>query len=141
LIWQTGRNYYEEYKQYAAENIYINSFIDDMNAAYSACDLVVSRAGATTIAEIAALGIPSVLIPSPNVAENHQYHNAKFLADNNAAILVEDKDAELNLQTIIADILFNEELLNRLKQNARKAGKKDAADVIADRAIKMAEQL
>jgi UDP-N-acetylglucosamine--N-acetylmuramyl-(pentapeptide) pyrophosphoryl-undecaprenol N-acetylglucosamine transferase len=141
LIWQTGRNYYEEYKQYAAENIYINSFIDDMNAAYSACDLVVSRAGATTIAEIAALGIPSVLIPSPNVAENHQYHNARFLADNNAAILVEDKDAELNLQTIIADILFNEELLNRLKQNARKAGKKDAADVIADRAIKMAEQL
>jgi UDP-N-acetylglucosamine--N-acetylmuramyl-(pentapeptide) pyrophosphoryl-undecaprenol N-acetylglucosamine transferase len=141
LIWQTGRNYYEEYKHYAAENIYINAFIEDMNAAYSVCDLVVSRAGATTIAEIAALGIPSILIPSPNVAENHQYHNAKFLADMNAAMLVEDKDAESKLPAIIKNVLFDEEQLNRLRQNARKAGRKDAADVIADRAIKMAEEL
>jgi UDP-N-acetylglucosamine--N-acetylmuramyl-(pentapeptide) pyrophosphoryl-undecaprenol N-acetylglucosamine transferase len=92
-----------------------------MNAAYSVCDLVVSRAGATTIAEIAALGIPSILIPSPNVAENHQYHNAKFLADMNAAMLVEDKDAESKLPAIIKDVLFDEEQLKPAKTECKES--------------------
>jgi UDP-N-acetylglucosamine--N-acetylmuramyl-(pentapeptide) pyrophosphoryl-undecaprenol N-acetylglucosamine transferase len=140
LIWQTGKNYYEEYREYSSENFYISAFIEDMNSAYSAGDLLVSRAGATTIAEIAVLGIPSILIPSPNVAENHQYYNAKYLADSNAAILIEDKDAAEKLETVLEDTLFNEERLNQLKQNAKKCGKKNAADVIADYAIKIVER-
>jgi UDP-N-acetylglucosamine--N-acetylmuramyl-(pentapeptide) pyrophosphoryl-undecaprenol N-acetylglucosamine transferase len=141
LIWQTGKDYYDSYKHYASENIYISPFIDDMNAAYSACDLLVSRAGATTVAEIAVLGIPAILMPSPNVAENHQYYNAKYLADNRAAVLIEDKDAEDKLEAVVEDLLLNEGKLNQLKQNARKCGKKNAADVIADRVIKIAEEL
>jgi UDP-N-acetylglucosamine--N-acetylmuramyl-(pentapeptide) pyrophosphoryl-undecaprenol N-acetylglucosamine transferase len=140
LIWQTGKNYYDQYKEHASENIYISPFVEDMNAAYSACDLLISRAGATTIAEIAVLGIPSILIPSPNVAENHQYYNAKFLSDSNAAILLEDKDALTGLLPVIEDTLFNEERLNQLRQNSRKCGRKEAADIIADRAIKIAEE-
>jgi UDP-N-acetylglucosamine--N-acetylmuramyl-(pentapeptide) pyrophosphoryl-undecaprenol N-acetylglucosamine transferase len=139
LIWQTGLNYYDAYKQYGSEQIYINSFIEDMNSAYSGSDLLISRAGATTIAEISVLCIPSILIPSPNVAENHQYYNARFLADANAAILVEDKDIA-RLETVIEDTLFNQEKLNQLKQNARKCGKKNAADVIAESIIKIAER-
>jgi UDP-N-acetylglucosamine--N-acetylmuramyl-(pentapeptide) pyrophosphoryl-undecaprenol N-acetylglucosamine transferase len=140
LIWQTGKNYYDQYKEHASENIYISPFVEDMNAAYSACDLLISRAGATTIAEIAVLGIPSILIPSPNVAENHQYYNSKFLSDSNAAILLEDKDALTGLLPVIEDTLFNEERLNQLRQSSRKCGRKEAADIIADRAIKIAEE-
>ena len=73
-----------------------------MNLAYSACDLLVSRAGATTIAEIIALGIPAILVPSPNVAENHQYYNAKSLSDRNAAVLLEDNNL---LDTFTENIL------------------------------------
>ena len=92
IIWQTGKNYFELYKHLASKNIIVSDFINDMNLAYSACDLLVSRAGATTIAEIIALGIPAVLVPSPNVAENHQYYNAKSLSDKNAAVLLEDRN-------------------------------------------------
>jgi UDP-N-acetylglucosamine--N-acetylmuramyl-(pentapeptide) pyrophosphoryl-undecaprenol N-acetylglucosamine transferase len=141
VIWQTGKNYYDAYRQYASENIFISEFIEDMNNAFSACDLVISRAGATTIAEIAVLGVPSILVPSPNVAENHQFYNAKYLADSGAAVLVEDKDAESSMEDILDDFLFNEEKLNQLRQNARKAGKKDAAEIIADRAIKIVEEV
>jgi UDP-N-acetylglucosamine--N-acetylmuramyl-(pentapeptide) pyrophosphoryl-undecaprenol N-acetylglucosamine transferase len=141
IIWQTGRNYFEQYKGYSSENIFISAFIDDMNAAYSACDLLISRAGATTIAEITSLGIPSVLIPSPNVAENHQYHNAKFLADSGAAVLLEDKDAAERLASVVENLIINNQELLELKNKALKLGKPDAADIIADRAIKIVESL
>ncbi len=108
VIWQTGKNYFEQYKLMNSGKVKVYDFIEDMNSAYSACDLLLARAGATTIAELTNLGIPAILVPSPNVAENHQYYNAKSLADNQAAILIEDKDLKKDLAKNVLDILNSE---------------------------------
>jgi UDP-N-acetylglucosamine--N-acetylmuramyl-(pentapeptide) pyrophosphoryl-undecaprenol N-acetylglucosamine transferase len=135
IIWQTGKNYFEKYKHLGRENVWINSFIENMNSAYSACDLLLSRAGATTIAEIIALSIPAVLVPSPNVAENHQYHNAKSLFNKNAAVFVEDKNIRSELAETINSLINDEKKISEIKKNAGVLGKKDAASIIAGNAI------
>ncbi len=140
MIWQTGKNYIAKYKKYNSDNILVVDFIDDMNLAYSACDLLVSRAGATTIAEIMALGIASILIPSPNVAENHQYYNAKSLSDRNAAVLIEDNQLSGIFGTEIIKILNNENKLIEIRGNAAKLGKTNAAEIIAEHAINYCKQ-
>lgn len=139
IIWQTGKNYYEQFKIKNSDKVKIYDFIEDMNAAYSACDLLLARAGATTIAELLNLGIPAILVPSPNVAENHQYYNAKSLSDNDAAIIIEDKDLKKDLTKNVLDILNSESKLSDLKKNALAMAKPDAAKVIAQNAIKFAE--
>ncbi len=140
VIWQTGKNYFEMYKNLASKNILVMPFITNMDEAYSACDLLVARAGATTIAEVLALGIPAILIPSPNVAENHQYFNARSLADRNAAILIEDEKAGLKLLEEILTVIHNGEKLRELSSNAVALGKPNAAEVIAEHAINFAVQ-
>lgn len=135
IIWQTGTNYYEKYKNLGGEGIIMSPFIEDMNLAYSAADMLVARAGATTIAEMLVLGIPTILIPSPNVAENHQYYNAKSLADENAAILIEDKDIKKILADKVIATIFDKDKLEELSINSKRLGKPDAAALIADSAI------
>jgi UDP-N-acetylglucosamine--N-acetylmuramyl-(pentapeptide) pyrophosphoryl-undecaprenol N-acetylglucosamine transferase len=135
IIWQTGKNYYDKYKSYAQQDVWINPFIEKMNAAYSACDLLLSRAGATTIAEITALSIPAVLVPSPNVAGNHQYFNAKSLADKNAAVLIEDKYLPDNLAENVIQLMTDKEKLNLIKINSGALGKKNASLIIANRVL------
>lgn len=139
LIWQTGNLYYEKYALVKQDGLYIYPFIEDMAAAYSACDLLLARAGATTIAEITSIGIPSVLVPSPNVAENHQYFNAKSLADNGAAVLIKDNELGSKFFNVISELIHAPENLNMLKANAIKLGKPEAAKIIADRALALAE--
>lgn len=141
IIWQTGNDYFDKYKNLASDNVKVLPFVNKMNLAYSACDLLLARAGATTIAELLALGIPSILVPSPNVAENHQYYNAKSLADSNAAILIEDKDMKNKLADGIISAIYDEEKLKQLKHNALALAKPDAAEVIAKNAIKYAKAL
>ncbi len=136
IIWQTGKNYFEEYKKYSSKNVKVMPFIDEMNYAYSCCDILLARAGATTIAELLVLGIPSILVPSPNVAGNHQYYNAKSLADNNAAILIEDKNLEKELEDKLFSTLCSETKLNELKKNSLALSKSKAAEIIAMNAIK-----
>ncbi len=135
IIWQTGKNYYDKYKKFNFAFVKILDFIDDMNKAYSACDLIVARAGATTIAELTVLGIPSILIPSPFVAENHQYYNAKSLSDSNAAILIKDPDIKENLKDKIIGLANDRNLLKTLGENAKKISKPNAANEIAKSAI------
>lgn len=135
IIWQTGNLHHEKYKCLSSEKVRIEPFIKNMNEAYSACDLIVSRAGATSIAEILYLGLPAVLVPSPNVAENHQFFNAKSLADSGAALLIEDKHLEEKFLNIVLSNLFNEEKLEQISQRAKSLSKPQAAFVIAKRAI------
>ncbi|MFZ2324546.1 MAG: undecaprenyldiphospho-muramoylpentapeptide beta-N-acetylglucosaminyltransferase [Ignavibacteriaceae bacterium] len=135
IIWQTGKNYYDNYKKINFTSVKILDFIDDMNKAYSACDLLVARAGATTIAELSVLGIPSILIPSPHVAENHQYYNAKSLADNGAAVLIKDSELKENLKNEIIKVVGNKNLLITLGENAKKNSRPNAANIIANRAL------
>ncbi len=141
LIWQTGSIYYEKYKNLNGKGIIVLPFIEDMNLAYSAADMVVARAGATTIAELLVLGIPAVLVPSPNVAENHQYYNAKSLEDKDAAILIEDKNVQSVLAEKIISTIFDSSKLEILKTNSLNMAKPDAASLIADSAIKFADAL
>jgi UDP-N-acetylglucosamine--N-acetylmuramyl-(pentapeptide) pyrophosphoryl-undecaprenol N-acetylglucosamine transferase len=139
VIWQTGKNYYEQFNKMNSDKVKVYDFIEDMNSAYSACDLILARAGATTIAEMLNLGIPAILVPSPNVAENHQYYNAKSLSDNEAAILIEDKNLKNELVPEIISVINSEKKLNELKTNALKLAKPDAAQIIAQSAIKFVE--
>lgn len=134
LIWQCGKRYYESLKPQVMEhpNLKLMPFIEDMAAAYSASDLIVSRAGGSTISELIALSKPSILLPSPNVAEDHQTKNARSLSDKEAAVLVKDVEAEKKLVKEAMRILGDEGQLDRLKQNISAMEKHNAAEEIVD---------
>lgn len=140
LIWQTGKNYFENYKSMLTKEVWISAFIENVNHAYSACDLVVARAGATSIAEILFLGKPAILVPSPHVAENHQYFNAKSLAEKGAIMLIEDKNLKEKFMESILSLLFNKSKLNEMSRIAKQLSKPEATTVIAQRAINFANQ-
>jgi len=140
IIWQTGKYYIDTYKKYLSDTIKVVPFIEDMNSAYSACDLVISRAGGITITEIMNLGIPSILIPSPNVAENHQYLNAKNLFENKAALFIEDSKINMELLDLILNTISDDKKLLNLKNNSLQIAKPEATKIVAERAIKLADE-
>ena len=115
------------------DNIHVVDYVDTLRV-YSHIDGLICRAGATTLAEVTALGIPSILIPSPYVAENHQYYNAKALVDKHAAYMVEEKDLNAkNLQKAIMELFGNEEEMKTVSMNATKLGKPNAAyDIVKE---------
>ena len=138
--WQCGKNYYDAFKDCATaqlKNVTISAFIDDMEAAYSAADLVIGRAGSTTIAEIQFLGKPTILVPSPWVAEDHQTMNARALTEREAAVLVADKDATEKLVATVFDILDNDELRNKLSTRARAMAQTGAVTRIANEVLNL----
>lgn len=115
------------------DNLRISEYIYDMDLCMAAADLVINRAGASTISELQVKGMPSILIPSPNVAENHQYYNAKTLADNGAAILIEEKDLTgESLINAIKSIIDDKEKLKQMGENAKKTAVFDANERICD---------
>ncbi len=136
VIWQTGKYYYEQCKAEADKSdnalLTCTAFVKDMAKAYAAADLVISRAGASSISEICLLGKPSVLVPSPNVTEDHQTKNALALSTKGAAILVKDADAPKELIDTVIEVINNNEKLGELSQNAGKMAERDSADRIAD---------
>ena len=91
VTWQCGKNYYEKYKNFEDKFIKIFPFLEQIEKFYETSDIIISRAGALTISELCIVGKPSILIPSPNVSENHQFHNAKYLSDRKAVIMIEEK--------------------------------------------------
>ncbi len=141
IIWQCGSNYYQKYKSFSNGRIKVSAFIDDMSTAYSACDLAVCRAGATTIAEIASLGIPSVFVPSQNVAANHQYLNAKAICDNDAAVLIEDYKVDDELLRVVLMTINDEKMLESYSSRIKEFSHSDAVNIIADNVIKLAEAI
>ncbi|MCB9247168.1 MAG: undecaprenyldiphospho-muramoylpentapeptide beta-N-acetylglucosaminyltransferase [Ignavibacteriales bacterium] len=139
IIWQTGELYFDKYKEFESESTKVLSFIAEMEMAYSACNLVLARAGATTIAEVAYLGLPVLFVPSKNVAANHQFKNAKSLFDNDAALLLEDDSLENKLGESVISSITNDELLQRLRKNIKRYSKPNAAKDIAIDVINLAE--
>jgi len=134
LIWQTGKNYYENYQQrfiIKSEGIKVLSFINDMEYAYSVADIIISRAGAIAISELAIVGKPLILVPSPNVAEDHQTKNAMSLVENNAAILIKDSEARQNMRAVLEELISNNEKQTELSQNLKKLSYTNAAEKIA----------
>ena len=143
FVWQTGKFYYEEMKRRLAEqpqvsNLYPTEFVQDMDQAYAAADLVISRAGAGTISELCLLGKPVILVPSPNVAEDHQTKNALALADKDAAIHIRDVDARKELIPAAVDLVKDEARLEQLHENILKLAMYDSAEVIANEVLKLA---
>ncbi len=139
IIWQTGELYFDTYKNLVSNDVKIFPFISEMEIAYSACDLVIARSGATTIAEVSYLGLPVLFVPSPNVAANHQYKNAKSLYDSGAALLIEDSELGIKLKDSVINSIYDESLLKSLKENIKKFSKPDAANIIAKNIISLAE--
>jgi len=139
LIWQTGQCYFKNYKNLENESVRIFSFISDMSMAYSACDVVLARSGATTIAETAYLALPVIFVPSDNVAANHQYMNAKALKAANAAELIEDKNLKDEFLPVVNELVSNELRQKILKKNIAAFAKPYAAKIIAESAIRYAE--
>lgn len=129
VLYVTGEAHYEKVKnKHFPENIKVVPFIKDLPSIMKKADLMISRAGASTISEITALGIPTIFIPSPYVTNNHQYKNAKDLCDKDAAILIEEKDLnKTNFIKAIDDILNDTHKYNKIKKNVNALGIKDSS--------------
>lgn len=136
IIWQTGQGEYERYRHSVyGMSVWVGPFIDRMDCAYAACDLVVSRAGATTLAEVTRVGKPSILIPYPFAAEDHQRKNAQTLADTGAAVMIDDHEVGQKLKDAIVQLLFNESALKRMSERSRLLGRPDAGKKIAEKIV------
>lgn len=137
-IWQCGSAYYDSFKSCATAqlpNVTISAFIDDMVTAYAAADVVIGRAGSTTIAEIQYLGKPTILVPSPWVAEDHQTMNAKALSERDAAVLVADADTKEHLVASVFALLDDNEQRAAVGANARKMAQTGAVTRIAQEVL------
>jgi len=144
VIWQTGKNYIDkakaQVKEKGAENVHVTAFIEQMDLAYAAADLVVSRAGAMALSELCLIGKPSVLVPSPNVAEDHQTKNAMALVAKEAALLVSDANSRGDLWPTVSELLKNSVERESLAKNAKAMGKPDSAKRIAEEVLKLIEE-
>lgn len=145
FIWQTGKFYSEQIreeleKKGKPDNLYVSDFIADMAKAYKAADLVISRAGASSISELCLLGKPCILVPSPNVAEDHQTKNALALAKKDAAIYIKDSEAQMALLPKAVSTVNEPERLVALSRNILTLAHPDAARIIAEEVIKLAKE-
>jgi UDP-N-acetylglucosamine--N-acetylmuramyl-(pentapeptide) pyrophosphoryl-undecaprenol N-acetylglucosamine transferase len=143
IIWQVGKVYYNQYNSNEVAqlfNVKVLPFIEDMATAYAASDIVICRAGALTISELSLIGKPSILVPSPNVAEDHQTHNASALVSAKAAWMVKDVDAKKDLFSKLKVLVNDEREKQNLRTNLLKLGKPQAADVIAQDIINIAKE-
>ena len=144
VIWQTGKFYIDDCRKAAEEfanpNLIVTDFVSRMDLAYAVADLVISRAGASSISELCLLGKPSILVPSPNVAEDHQTHNAMALARKDAALLVKDAEAEKDLIPTAIDLIFDDKKLEEISINVSALAERDSARRIADEVMKLVKQ-
>ena len=145
VVWQTGKVYYEKCKSAweaagSPANIECLDFLSDMPDRYANADLVISRAGASSISEICLLGKPAILVPSPNVAEDHQTHNAMALVNKDAAVLVRDAEAAEKLIATALELLNDPKRLQTLQTNVLKLAQKDSAKRIAEEVIALAKK-
>ena len=141
VIWQTGKFYIEECERKTKEAgvtlVRPQAFVSDMAAAYKAADIVISRAGASSISELCLLGKASILVPSPNVAEDHQTKNARALSDKNAAVFVPDNIAEQTLVEEAIALVSDKVAITSLENEVKKLALPDSADIIADEVMKL----
>ena len=145
FIWQTGKFYSEQIRQQLQQmpsvpNLVVTDFIADMGAAYKAADLVVSRAGASSISEFCLIGKPVILVPSPNVAEDHQTKNAMALVNKEAALFVKDADAPQQLIPLALNTVGNTTQLQSLQRNILQLALPDAAEIIAREVLGLRKQ-
>lgn len=144
IIWQCGKKYYDQLSSLINEADYPNmkllSYIDNMPAAYGAADLVLTRAGAGTCSELMIIGKPSILVPSPNVAGDHQTKNAKSMVENGASLLIPESELKDSITEKIEQLIFDKTALERMSKAALSLAKPDAAKLIAEEIFEIAEE-
>ncbi|MEL1242173.1 undecaprenyldiphospho-muramoylpentapeptide beta-N-acetylglucosaminyltransferase [Flavobacterium flavipallidum] len=137
LIWQCGKLYFEEYKQYHSENVQVLSFIERMDLVYAAADIIISRAGASSVSELCIVGKPVIFIPSPNVAEDHQTKNAKAIVDKKGAILLRETQLDAEFSLVFEALLKDSEKQKQLSENIKELALPEATKQIADEVVKL----
>lgn len=145
FYWQTGKIYFEEMKRRLSQmapvpNLFPVEFVSDMSLAYCMADLVVSRAGASSISELCLLGKPAILVPSPNVAEDHQTKNAMALVNRKAAVFIADASARAELVPEAVRLVRNTDSLSELSRNIKKMALPDSAAIIAAEVLRLADK-
>ena len=144
IIWQCGKRYYDRLRQdvdaKSLNNLRLKDFIHDMPAAYAVADLVISRAGALSCSELALTGTPSILVPSPNVAGDHQTKNAESMVNQNAAKLASDDELADTLIDLVQQVITNEQLLNNMSKAAGELARPEAATTIATEILTLIKQ-
>jgi UDP-N-acetylglucosamine--N-acetylmuramyl-(pentapeptide) pyrophosphoryl-undecaprenol N-acetylglucosamine transferase len=145
IVWQTGESDYQRIESEASRLantsggiVKVHKFIDKMEYAYAACDLAVCRAGATTVAELSKAGVPSVLIPYPYAAADHQTENARAMVEAGAAVMIKDADLRVELLSAVQKLIADRDRLQRMQEHARRVGNADAASIIARAALNLA---
>lgn len=140
IIWQCGKLYSDTYKKYSnKQNLQVLDFIDRMDLVYAVADFIISRAGASSVSELCLVGKPTIFIPSPNVAEDHQTKNAQAIAAKNGAILLKESELEAQFQTVFSDLVANEKKQIELGQNIKMLAKPNATKEIVEEIIKLVE--
>lgn len=137
LIWQTGKTFYSQAKKIESNSIKVFDFLSKMDLAYAAADVVVSRAGAISLSELAIVAKPSILVPSPNVAEDHQTKNAMAFQNKNAAIMIKDSESKQKLGDAIVSLVMDEKKQQELSVNIKKLAQPDATEKIVSEILKL----
>ncbi|WP_310595420.1 undecaprenyldiphospho-muramoylpentapeptide beta-N-acetylglucosaminyltransferase [Flavobacterium sp.] len=137
LLWQCGKLYFEEYQKYNSVNVQVMAFIERMDLVYAAADIVISRAGASSVSELCIVGKPVVFIPSPNVAEDHQTKNAQSVADKKGAILIRESELDATFESTLSDLIANESKRLELSQNIKKLALPNATKAIVEEILKL----
>jgi UDP-N-acetylglucosamine--N-acetylmuramyl-(pentapeptide) pyrophosphoryl-undecaprenol N-acetylglucosamine transferase len=143
LIWQTGAQDFERVslmlRPEAKQSVVVTKFIEQMECAYAAADFAVCRAGATTVAELARVGMPAILVPYPHAAADHQTENARAMVEAGAALMIKDDEQEEKLLDAIRDLRADTTRLKHMAENAKGLGKPDAAATLADAVLRLFE--
>ena len=138
VVWQCGKLYFEEYKHFNDKhNVQVVAFIDRMDLIYAAADFIISRAGASSVSELCLVGKPTIFIPSPNVAEDHQTKNAKAIADKKGAILLKENELDEKFQSTFTNLFSNEPFQKEISNNIKSLAKPNATKDIVEEIIKL----
>lgn len=138
IIWQCGKLYYQQYKIYNnTNNVQVYEFLNNMDFAYAAADIIISRAGAGSVSELCIVGKPVIFIPSPNVAEDHQTKNAMAIVNNDAALIIKEEDLEADFENTFSQLIASTEKQKQLGENIKKLALVNATKEIVDEVEKL----
>lgn len=139
VIWQCGKGYYPTYRAYDSGQVRVLDFISEMETAYAAADIIISRAGAGSVSELSLIGKPVVFIPSPNVAEDHQTRNAQAMVDQDAAVMLRESELDNRFEACLGELLANPVRMEKMGDNLRALGRPGATREIVDEIEKILE--
>jgi len=137
IIWQCGKLYFEDYKKYNQPNVKVVDFIERMDFVYAAADVIISRAGASSVSELCIVGKPVIFIPSPNVAEDHQTKNAQAIVDAKGAVLLKESELESQFSIVFEALLKDKGKQSQLSENIKKLARPNAVKVIVEEIKKL----